>query len=218
LSCKLENNLPNKVWWNQVFSGEVADFKGEAERSEFSAGYLREGSNTKIDVAKGTFPDSGGLVNSPANKVVTMNFYTKACQHCEVPICVRECPTAAIYKDEETGVVDTYFEKCIGCDRCIATCPYDVRHHNMDEGYYNQNVGGQGINTHAYNVVEKCTFCNHRLVQGELPFCVEQCPHKARYFGNIDDSSSTVSLLLSSRMYKQLYPESGTNPSVYFLY
>ena len=215
MACKLENNLPNNVWWNQVFSGTIDDFTGD--RSTFTEGHLRPNANLKVDVAAGEFGHSGGIVNSPTERRVSMNFWTKACQHCEDPVCVKICPYGALYKDPNTGVVDTYFDKCVGCNMCIRECPYDVRHHNNEEDYYLSNVGGQGVNKHETGKVDKCTFCSHRLPQGEQPFCVSQCPHKARYFGDYNDPSSTVSRLLRTRKHKRLLESAGTGPSVYYL-
>ena len=64
------------------------------------------------------------------------------CQQCENPACVHVCPTAASYRDPETGMVLIDKEKCIGCQYCIYACPYGVRQFNEDAG-----------------VVQKCTLC-----------------------------------------------------------
>lgn len=218
MACKLENNLPDNVWWNQIFAGETDDFTGD--RKTFTSGRLQPYANLKVDVAKGSVKGDGGLVNSPSNKSVTMNFFTKACQHCDKPACLEICPVSAIYKDPVTGVVDADMNKCIGCAQCIHACPYDVRYYNTgNEAFFaTKNIGGQGVGKHKSGTVDKCTFCHHRLIDNKIPACVECCPAAARYFGNISDPTSEVYRILSTRSYKQLLPDSGTGPSVYFLY
>jgi len=76
-------------------------------------------------------------------------------------------------------------------------------------------------------VVEKCTFCFHRIDQGlkegkrigeeVVPACVEDCPAEARSFGDLDDPKSRVSRWLSSRGWMRLREEMGTRCKVYYL-
>ena len=67
------------------------------------------------------------------------------------------------------------------------------------------------------NVMEKCTFCIHRVRKGQLPACVGICPTKALVFGDINDPDSEVSHLVASRAHKTLRPELGLGPNVFFL-
>ena len=53
-------------------------------------------------------------------------FVSMACNHCVDPACVANCPTGAMQKDEETGIVWTDHEVCIGCKTCQTVCPYDA--------------------------------------------------------------------------------------------
>jgi molybdopterin-containing oxidoreductase family iron-sulfur binding subunit len=66
-------------------------------------------------------------------------------------------------------------------------------------------------------VVEKCTFCDHRVTNGELPYCVEVCPADARIFGDLDDPDSEVSQLLGQYMPSRLREDLGTEPKVYYV-
>ncbi len=106
--------------------------------------------------AGATFPD------------VEMYFLPVTCQHCENPACVAVCPTEASHKLAD-GTVQVDKEKCIGCQFCAMACPYGVRYLNEDE-----------------KVVEKCTMCEQKIAQGELPQCVAQCGGRARYFGDLE--------------------------------
>jgi molybdopterin-containing oxidoreductase family iron-sulfur binding subunit len=162
----------------------------------------------KMDTPAGDFPD------------LSMDYLATSCQHCKNPACTRACPVGATYKDEKTGIVHQDYDKCIGCRMCIAACPYTgVRSFNWEEPAYHVDfpIGDTGAPLHQKHVVEKCTFCAHRLTQGEEPACMELCPARARHFGDLDDPESEVSKLVATREWKQLLPEEGTNPSVYYL-
>lgn len=97
-----------------------------------------------------------------------MYFLPIACQHCSNPACVKVCPTEASHIAED-GTVQINKEKCIGCQFCVMACPYGVRYLNKDE-----------------RVVEKCTMCEQKLLDGEVPQCVSQCGGNARWVGDLD--------------------------------
>ena len=95
-------------------------------------------------------------------------FLTVQCQHCKNPACVQVCPTEASHVLAD-GTVQIDKSKCIGCQFCAMACPYGVRYLNEEE-----------------RVVEKCTLCEQKVAQGELPQCVAQCGARARCFGDLD--------------------------------
>ena len=118
------------------------------------------------------------------------------------------------------GRVEIDYDKCIGCRMCMAACPYTgVRNFNWGEPKYRVDfaVGDADVPVHQKHTVSKCTFCYQRISKGETPACMELCPARARFFGDLDDPNSEVSQLIASRQYKQLLPEKGTRPSVYYL-
>jgi Fe-S-cluster-containing dehydrogenase component len=127
-----------------------------------------------------------------------LEYRSERCNHCANPPCVRCCPTGASHV-VEGGVVLVTPDQCIGCGACIASCPYDARY------------------THPDGYVDKCTFCIHRVREGQQPACVEVCPTKCMYFGDIDDPNSQVSQMLKKRNHKVLIPEAGTKPQIYYL-
>ena len=186
VACKVENNLPDEVWWNRV---------------------LTDGGENP-DTPAGVYPD------------LTMSNLVVACQHCDNPACAKVCPVGATYKDPETGVVRQDYDKCIGCRMCMSACPYTgVRSFNWEEPKHvvGHALGDADVPAHQKHVVEKCTMCWHRLVKGLQPACVEVCPARVRYFGDLNDPDSEVSQLIREREYKQLLSSEGTNPSVYYL-
>ena len=165
----------------------------------------------------GPNPTEGGSGNFPD---VEMYFMTISCQHCENPACTKVCPVGATYKDPETGIVRQDYDKCIGCRMCIAACPYTgVRSFNWQEPAYPMDfaVGDADAPAHQKHTVEKCTFCYQRQARGEVPACMDLCPARARFWGDLDDPDSDVSKLLREREYMQLLPEKGTKPSTYYL-
>jgi molybdopterin-containing oxidoreductase family iron-sulfur binding subunit len=70
---------------------------------------------------------------------------------------------------------------------------------------------------HQDGIVQKCTFCSHRVDEGLKPSCVQTCPADARIFGDLDDPESQVSRLIRSRGGRQALCEDNTDPSVYYL-
>ncbi len=144
--------------------------------------------------------------------------YTLACQHCDNPACVGVCPTGATTKRED-GIVTVDYEKCIGCESCIAACPYTGVRTNADKPAWplDFKVGDATVPDVVANTVSKCTFCIERIDRGERPACVDICYAYARYFGDLDDPESEISKVLAQREYDLLLEDQGTKPNVYFL-
>ena len=67
------------------------------------------------------------------------------------------------------------------------------------------------------NITEKCLFCDHRLKNGELPYCVVSCPAGARIFGDRNDPNSDVAKLMAKHKSTVLKPEEGTEPNVFYI-
>ncbi len=160
-------------------------------------------------------------------------FLPRPCMHCKDAPCVEVCPTGASYRRED-GIVLVDYNKCVGCKYCIEACPYGARYFNKGKaGYYGSVLTpGEklGYEEHELGVVEKCTFCVHRIERGlalglkpgvdhaATPACVNVCVASARYFGDLDDPNSQVSQLIRSRHGIPLLKELNTNPSVCYLW
>jgi len=95
-----------------------------------------------------------------------MMYLPRLCEHCLNPSCVAACPSGAIYKREEDGVVLIDQEKCRGWRMCVPACPYK-------KIYYNWSTGKS----------EKCIFCYPRIEAGEPTVCSETCVGRIRYIG-----------------------------------
>ena len=160
------------------------------------------------DTATGTFPNC------------TLSFLPVQCQHCEKPACLAVCPTGATSKDDETGIVSVDSELCIGCESCIEACPYEgVRTliSSEPEYYLDVVVGEYDAPPHKVGTVEKCTFCKNLIDRGNVPACMQLCPGRARYWGDLDDPESDISKAIKGRETMFLNEEAGTKPSVYYL-
>jgi molybdopterin-containing oxidoreductase family iron-sulfur binding subunit len=148
-------------------------------------------------------------------------FIPMLCNHCENPPCVQVCPTKASFVRKD-GIVLIDEHRCIGCRYCMIACPYRARYFNFrdpKEGL-KEEERNPDVPMRKEGVVEKCTFCVHRIDKGLEPACVEACNklHEgAITFGDLNDPNSDVSKLVASSKVHQIRADLGTKPKVYYL-
>ena len=99
---------------------------------------------------------------------IFMKYLPRNCNHCLNPACVAACPSGAIYKRDEDGVVLVSQDACRGWRHCIPACPYKKVYYNWKN-----------------NKAEKCTFCYPRLENGLPTVCTDTCVGRIRYLGII---------------------------------
>lgn len=121
-------------------------------------------------------------------------FLSIACNHCEKPACLENCPTGAYQKTPE-GIVIHDRDRCIGCRLCTMACPYGSPQYNDQEGR-----------------VEKCDFCIDRIRAGLKPACVQTCPTEVLTVEEIETSAAPDWV----KEIKGFPDPSITNPSVRF--
>lgn len=158
------------------------------------------------------------------------------CMHCDDPPCVKVCPVGATYQTDE-GITAQVWDRCIGCRYCQVACPYARRHFNWVEPSFPASARSQlnpDVALRPKGVVEKCTFCQHKIRAvterarvdetelhdkdfQHLPACAQACPAKAITFGDLNDTSSEVSRLSKSPRAFRLLEELGTRPKVTYL-
>ena len=119
-----------------------------------------------------------------------MMYLPRLCEHCLNPSCVASCPSGAIYKREEDGIVLIDQDKCRGWRMCISGCPYK-------KIYYNWQSGKS----------EKCTFCYPRIEMGEPTVCSETCVGRIRYLGVILYDADRIKEAASAATEQDLYEE-----------
>ena len=99
---------------------------------------------------------------------MVMFYLPRICNHCLNPSCVASCPSGAMYKRGEDGIVLINQDRCRAWRSCISACPYK-------KTYYNWSTGKS----------EKCILCFPRLEAGEAPACFHSCVGRIRYLGNV---------------------------------
>ena len=142
---------------------------------------LISGENMKIEWSANWDDDLGGAPElAPADPILqkmsekiklefeqTFMFYLpRICEHCLNPSCAASCPSGAIYKRSEDGIVLVDQDKCRGWRKCVTGCPYK-------KIYFNHRTGK----------AEKCTFCYPRIEVGLPTICSETCVGRLRYIG-----------------------------------
>ncbi|MGH3672227.1 MAG: nitrate reductase subunit beta [Pseudonocardiaceae bacterium] len=120
----------------------------------------------------------------------TFMFYLpRICEHCLNPSCAASCPSGAIYKRSEDGIVLVDQDRCRGWRQCVTGCPYK-------KIYFNHKTGK----------AEKCTFCYPRVEVGIPTVCAETCVGRLRYIGVVFYDADAVLAAASVQDEKDLYP------------
>ena len=177
VACKCWNNLPSPTGLNEnKFSGT------HQNPPDLNA-------NTRLII---TFDEAA----VDTQKGVRWAFGRRSCQHCADAPCVTVCPSGALVKDEETGMVTIVDGKCIGCQYCGSACPFDVPQ-------YDGSVPGMAV-------INKCTGCVDRITQGLEPACVTTCQPNALKFGDRDEM-----LALAHERVEKLHERGFADASVY---
>jgi nitrate reductase / nitrite oxidoreductase, beta subunit len=141
-------------------SGEPLDLQWGPNWDDDLAGSLQHASND---------PNRRGALEERVRMEFEQSFMMylpRICEHCINPSCVASCPSGAMYKREEDGIVLVDQEACRGWRYCVSGCPYKKTYFNWDTGK-----------------AEKCTFCYPRIEAGMPTVCAETCVGRLRHIG-----------------------------------
>ena len=206
VACKVENNTQEGVFWMML-----------------------------LRLEEGKYPNT------------KQSFLPRPCQHCDDAPCVMVCPTQARYVREDGIVATDWDKciGCHYCqvacpygvnyfndrdpsknqyvdwsdtDLQVATNGANPAYENPDlelrYGPDNRHIAG---GSHKMGVMEKCTFCVHRVEKALDPACVTNCPVYALHFGDLDDPESQVSMAIGAKPLFRLKDELNTQPKVYYI-
>ena len=124
-----------------------------------------------------------------AFKKVFMFYLPRLCEHCLNPACVASCPSGALYKREEDGIVLVDQERCRGWRYCVSGCPYKKVYYNWDTGRS-----------------EKCIFCYPRIEAGMPTLCALTCVGRIRYIGVVLYDVEKIRWAASAKNAQKIYP------------
>ncbi|MBT4262837.1 MAG: 4Fe-4S dicluster domain-containing protein [Deltaproteobacteria bacterium] len=172
------------------------------------------------------------------------------CMHCEGADsghspCISVCPVTATDYDKSTGIVSQIYTRCFGCRYCMVACPYQARYFNWWDPVWPKGMEkmlNPDVSPRMRGVVEKCSFCYHRLqsardkahLQGrpEIPeqsyqtACAQACPAGAITFGDLKNANHSISSLVKPDFNQggksknpkvfRLLEKLDTKPSLYY--
>jgi nitrate reductase beta subunit len=124
-----------------------------------------------------------------AFKKVFLFYLPRLCEHCLNPACVASCPSGALYKREEDGIVLVDQERCRGWRYCVSGCPYK-------KVYFNWHTGRS----------EKCIFCYPRIEAGMPTLCAHTCVGRIRYVGVVLYDVDKIQWAASVQKTQEVYP------------
>lgn len=124
-------------------------------------------------------PDTGQFWTRIEEKVrgqvpkVKLAYIMHRCQHCDNAPCMKAAPEAVYKRDDGLVIIDPV--KAKGLKELAQACPYGAI-------FWNDEL----------EIPQKCTGCAHLIDAGEIPHCVDVCPHEALRFGDEEDFAKEI--------------------------
>ncbi|MDH3305921.1 MAG: 4Fe-4S dicluster domain-containing protein [Acidimicrobiia bacterium] len=208
-ACKVENNTPSGVFWMYVFRLEEGEFPDT--QISFLPRPCQHCDNppcAKVCPVGARYQRDDGLVLTDYERCI-------GCRYCEVA-----CPYGVNFfnwRKPEDAFADyqlAFDDPDLVTTTGGAVPAYRNPDHDLLHGDEQRLTAGSA---HFKGVMEKCTFCVHRVEKGMVPACVETCPVGALQFGDIEDEQSAVSQFVRNRKHFKLLEELGTAPSVIYV-
>lgn len=211
-ACKVENNTGQNIYWMYVFRLE----RGKYPDSFWffmprPCMHCDNAPCVKVCPVGARHKREDGLVLTDYDRCI-------GCRYCEVA-----CPYSVNYFNWKKPAANQYYtwkeEDIYGSRSTVkevtmgAVPPY--RNPDHQKLYGKRLVSGGG---HYKGVMEKCTFCVHRLEKGLLPACVANCPVQVFTFGDLSNPTSGISKVVADKSTFRLLEDAGTEPRVFYLH
>lgn len=206
IACKQENNVPHSfAWSNHIIetSGKFPDVKYRYVPT--LCNHCSNAPCVAVCPTTAMHKNENGITMHDADKCI-------GCSACQVA-----CPYDVIYMNEHIPHLDVINNRPPAIPGCTSTGQEVRQKSGAPLPYYNPSRADTLPGIRPRGVVEKCTFCDHRLARGELPACVTACPAGARIFGDRNDPQSAPSKALAKHQARVLQPEKGTEPNVLYI-
>lgn len=212
MACKVENNTGQGFFWMDVFRLELGKYPNVNWLfMPLPCQHCTDPPCVQVCPVSARYKREDGFVLVDSNRCI-------GCRYCQIA-----CPYGVNYYNAHKPDDNQYFdwsedgEDMFGTGQIQdeigdAIPPYQNPDHK--KLYDERLVSGSG---HFKGVVEKCTWCVHRVDKGLEPACVANCPVFALNFGDLDDPDSDVSKLLAKKPSFRLKEELGTGPNVYYV-
>jgi molybdopterin-containing oxidoreductase family iron-sulfur binding subunit len=207
-ACKIENNTVQGNFWMYVFRFEEGAFPAtEMSFLPRPCQHCDNAACVKVCPTGSRFKRDDGLFLTDADRCI-------GCRYCELA-----CPYGVNYfnwQKPEKGQYDivNWEDEDLQSVTGGAIPPY--RNPDLD-GLYGDEQRRTAGGGHSKGLVEKCTFCVHRVEKGLDPACVTTCPTDALIFGDTDDADAPISRYLLAKRPWQLLEEAGTKPNVHYV-
>lgn len=208
VACKNENNVQEGFAWAHHIirtSGKFPNVK--YEHIPILCNHCRKAACVRICPTKAMHKADGGITMHDPNKCVGCKSCIAACPYVVISRNTKE--THSFWRSQKQLIKD-----CTDSPREITQKVKGkvIPFYNPDR---ERNLKGSGLRQKG--IIEKCTFCDHLVKQGKLPYCVEKCPAKARIFGDLNDPNSKVNEILGKYSSLRLREHLGTEPKVYYV-
>jgi molybdopterin-containing oxidoreductase family iron-sulfur binding subunit len=209
VACKVENNTPEGVFWMDLVRYEEGAYP--VTKNWFMARPCNHCDNPPCVAVcpskpkKTRYRRANGLVATDADSCI-------GCRYCE-----KACPYGVNYFHTEDPKKNMYLDwddKDLAKSTNGASPAYKNPVFDTKIGKEKRKIAGSN---HRPKVVDKCTFCVHRVEKGEQPACAEGCPTSAITFGNLDELTSDISKILQSKKSYRFLEKAGTKPKVYYV-
>jgi len=193
-ACKTENDVPFEANVSRTWVERYVYTKDDRRYIDSPKAAQDGFTDAKIDLGAHL-----GVKDIDPENVGKAFFVPKLCNHCAAPSCTQVCPVGATYKTDD-GIVLVDRSWCIGCGYCVMACPFGARFFHP-----------------THHVVDKCTFCYHRITKGLETACVNACPFGARKMCNIKDINDPITKIILNDRVGVLKDEFGTKPQAFYI-